>query len=149
MATEEFALAQMIAVRRAVAPLRPADVLAGVYIAGWERLSRLWQLPEAFEAIMCEECGLSYPRWVYCFEYLRRRRGPASATLSRDLRGILQDAALLAQRRRHRGMAGPNVRSEDFLIALIARKDLRIAELVRESGLDVTRLRLPARQPPS
>lgn len=42
----------------------PSDLLAGIYVANWERLSKFWPQPELFEDFIAEHCDWSEPRWL-------------------------------------------------------------------------------------
>lgn len=145
LATQEFALAQNFAVKRATSDLRPQDFLAAVYIVAWERLSRLWANPGTFEELVAEECGLDSPRWTYCIEPAALKPEVRAAGVTHEADDILTAAAKLAEDRRRSGSGEPRVTSEDFLLALIRREDLRLGRVVRESGLDSAKLLRPQR----
>lgn len=140
-ATPELAVAQMIALWRADGPLSAADLVAGVYLAGWDRLSRLWRTPEAFEELMAAECGLDLPRWCYLADFSRRKPTDKFAGLSPAASQVLRAAGQIATGRGEARAPKIQVGCEDFLVALIARDDLRIARLVKRSGLDTRKLR--------
>jgi hypothetical protein len=44
--------------------LLPSDLLAGIYVANLERVSRFWPNQDLFEDFVAEHCDWSEPRWV-------------------------------------------------------------------------------------
>ena len=44
--------------------LVPSDLLAGIYIANLERVSKFWPNPNLFEDFVAENCDWSEPRWL-------------------------------------------------------------------------------------
>ena len=44
--------------------LVPSDLLAGIYIANLERVSKFWPSPDLFEDFVAEHCDWSEPRWL-------------------------------------------------------------------------------------
>ena len=140
LATPEFALAQSIAAWLAASVITPKHLLAGVYIAAWDRLCRLWRDPNAFEELVAQECELPLPRWTYWLEFGKRQRPSGWLIgLSGEASGVLDAAAALARQRAQRG--GPEeLRCEDFLFALASNTRLPLGRLVRACGVDMRRL---------
>lgn len=138
--TAEFVIAERIAVWRATPPLKPFDILSGIYLAAWERLSRAWRAPENFEQVMAEECGLDLPRWCYLADFSRSKSGSYLAPMTREAARILRAAERIANSRYTASRGPADVRCEDFILALVARDDLRIARLLRGSSLDTSKL---------
>jgi hypothetical protein len=44
--------------------LFPSDLLAGIYVANLERVSKFWLNPDLFEELVAEHCDWSEPRWL-------------------------------------------------------------------------------------
>jgi hypothetical protein len=44
--------------------LLPSDLLAGIYVANLERVSKFWPNPDLFEDFVAEHCDWSEPRWL-------------------------------------------------------------------------------------
>jgi hypothetical protein len=44
--------------------LLPSDLLAGIYVANLERVSKFWPHPDFFEEFVSEYCDWSEPRWL-------------------------------------------------------------------------------------
>jgi hypothetical protein len=54
--------------------LVPADLLAGIYVGDWERISVFWPRPELFEDFVAEYCDWSEPRWATWQRYRDEER---------------------------------------------------------------------------
>jgi hypothetical protein len=60
--------------------LIPSDLLAGIYVANWERVSKFWPQPELFEDFIAEHCDWSEPRWhTWQRWHEESRRAPRSS----------------------------------------------------------------------
>jgi hypothetical protein len=71
-----YALGTMLASSRASRVVEVSDLLAGMYIYGWERLSRYWN-PEdqdRIELFLRKICRISPQRWHYWIQYYDRLR---------------------------------------------------------------------------
>jgi hypothetical protein len=44
--------------------LHVSDLLAGIYVANWERVSEFWAHARQFEDLVAEHCDWSEPRWL-------------------------------------------------------------------------------------
>src|ERR1700689_5681780 len=69
-------LAAMLAHSRAASGVEVADLLAGMYIYDWERLSKYWPEQDGIEEYLQQICRTSPQRWHYWIEfYDQQRRG--------------------------------------------------------------------------
>lgn len=159
-------MAEMIAKSRAASLIEVADMLAGMYIYDWERLSKYWKEPERVEGFLEQICRISPQRWHYWIgNYDRKRRsaeatkligprkfdlprdGPAPAR-SRELLAILRKAEEIAPHHdRTDGRAIPILTSECVLLCIAKEPDSEIAHRLVASGLDVPSLEREARFP--
>jgi hypothetical protein len=58
----------------------PSDLLAGIYVANWERVSKFWSQPELFEDFISEHCDWSEPGWLTWQRWHEEsRRAPRSS----------------------------------------------------------------------
>ena len=72
-------LAEMLAHSRAASAVEVADLLAGMYIYDWERLSKYWPEQDGIEEYLQQICRISPQRWHYWIEfYDQQRRGERS-----------------------------------------------------------------------
>lgn len=67
-------LAMMVAKSRAAKTVEVADMLAGMYIYEWDRLSRFWAEHEEIEEFLRRICSMSPQRWNYWIEFYDKRR---------------------------------------------------------------------------
>ncbi len=66
----------MLAHSRAASAVEVADLLAGMYIYDWERLSKYWPEQDGIEEYLQQICRISPQRWHYWIEfYDQQRRG--------------------------------------------------------------------------
>jgi hypothetical protein len=72
-------LAIMLANSRAAAVVEVADLLAGMYIYSWERLSKYWDDAdqEQIESLLRQICQISPQRWHYWIQFYDRKRRDA------------------------------------------------------------------------
>ena len=161
-------LAEMLAHSRAAGAVEVADLLAGMYIYDWERLSKYWPEQDAIEEYLQQICRISPQRWHYWIEfYDRQRRGdekppkwqwprPAkppeadSKPLARsgELAALLKIAEEIAPA--HDVLEGrsiPILTCECVLLAITKRTDSEIGHRLVASGLDVAELEQAARNP--
>src|SRR6202167_4484215 len=75
-------LAMMLANSRAADVIEVVDLLAGMYIDNWERLSCYWNNTDEVEDFFRQFCRLSPPRWQYWLgnydDLVQANRGPKS-----------------------------------------------------------------------
>ena len=66
----------MLAHSRAASAVEVSDLLAGMYIYDWERLSKYWPEQDGIEEYLQQICRISPQRWHYWIEfYDQQRRG--------------------------------------------------------------------------
>jgi hypothetical protein len=163
-------LATMLAHSRAARALEVADLLAGMYIYDWERLSKFWEEQDEIEIFLQQICHISPQRWhQWIQDYDQQRRdeeprnvwqllkgakapaGPSNdKPLSRsgELQTILQYAEELAPGRDMvEGRAIPILTCECVLLAIAKTKDSEIGHRLLATGLNVARLEQSARNP--
>jgi hypothetical protein len=56
--------ASLIAFCKGRDELIPSDLLAGIHVANWERVSGFWPHPELFDDFIAERCDWTEPRWM-------------------------------------------------------------------------------------
>lgn len=66
-------LATMMAHSRAASTVEVADLLAGMYIYEWERLSKYWDDEEKVRPYLQQICRISPQRWHYWIEFHHRQ----------------------------------------------------------------------------
>lgn len=157
--------AHMLAKSRMARAVEVADLLAGMYICDWERLSTYWEhdrhdeVEEFFQRI----CQMSPQRWHSWIEYydagrrkeerlartwppLRKllRRMPASEEplqLSDALATVLKQAEQITPfYDRTPGRSIPILTSECVLLCIARTYGTEITKKLAETGLDVTKL---------
>ena len=64
MDTRHLRWATLVAFCKRRDELVPSDLLAGIYIANLERVSKFWPSPDLFEDFVAEHCDWSEPRWL-------------------------------------------------------------------------------------
>lgn len=161
-------LATMLAHSRAAGAVEVADLLAGMYIYDWERLSRYWPEQDAIEEYLQQICRISpqrWHRWIQFYDQQRRkdeshgkwrwlRPGTApdkdSKPLARsaELTSLLQSAEGIAPT--HDSLQGssiPILTCECVLFAIAKRTDSEIGHRLVASGLNVVKLEQAARHP--
>jgi hypothetical protein len=161
-------LAAMLAHSRAASAVEVADLLAGMYIYDWERLSKYWPEQDGIEEYLQQICRISPQRWHYWIEfYDQQRRGdekppqwqwprPAkypdaeakplarSGELTALLRSAEEDAPA------HDVLEGrsiPILTCECVLLAIAKRKDSEIGHRLVATGLNLAKLEQAARNP--
>ena len=169
-----FELAVMIAHSRASETIEVSDVLAGLYMDNWERLSRFWKDTDEVEKTLRQLCHISPQRWNYWIEYyagmreskektwldigaqpFRRWRGNKNKTpagrdieLSSELEGVLKEADEIAAFQDRVGLRTvPIVSSESVLLAIVQSAPTSIGRKLLSTGLDVVALEKAARFP--
>lgn len=164
-------LAAMLASSRASEIIEVSDMLAGIYINDWERLSRFWEDSDGIEAFLEQFCKLSESRLQYWLKHYHetrhasRRSQSALANVfkrngksteppakihqrSVELDRIFVTAGDLSPRRDHAdGREIPVVTVECVLLAIVKNEELEIGRKLRATGLDVKELERTARSP--
>ena len=151
-------LAAMLAHSRAASAVEVADLLAGMYIYDWERLSNYWEEQDGIEEYLQQICRISPQRWHYWIEfYDQQRRGdekplkwqwprPAKSpdsegkplARSRELLALLQSAEELSPAQDV--LDGHPIRiltCECVLLAIAKRTDSEIGHRLVASGIEV------------
>lgn len=168
-----FELAVMIAHSRASEFIEVSDVLAGLYMDNWDRLSRYWSETDEIEKTMRQLCRISPQRWNYWIEYYAGMRASREKTwlamgsqpfwrwrsksqiavgrdfeLSSELTEVLKEADEIApfqDRVGHRTV--PIVSSESVLLAIAQNARSAIGRRLLATGLNVIELERAARFP--
>jgi hypothetical protein len=161
-------LAAMLAHSRAASAVEVADLLAGMYIYDWERLSKYWPEQDGVEEYLQQICRISPQRWHYWIEfYDQQRHGDEKPTKwqwgrpakspeadgkplarSSELNALLKSAEELAPA--HDVMEGrsiPILTCECVLLAIAKRTDSEIGHRLVAAGLNVVQLEQAARNP--
>lgn len=159
-------MAEMVAKSRAANLVEVADMLAGMYIYDWERLSKYWKEPDGVEAFLQQICRISPQRWHYWIENYDRKRHTAEAkklmgrrrfdpppegprpAQSHELTAILRKAEEIAPHHdRSDERAIPILTCECVLLCIAKEPDSEIAHRLVASGLDLGELEKEARFP--
>jgi len=163
-------LASMLAHSRASRTVEVADLLAGMYIYDWERLSQFWDQQDEIETFLQQICSISPQRWhhwIQDYDQQRHEEEPrkvwqllkgakprlspssgAALTRSGELQIILQHAEELAPARDVvEGRAIPILTCECVLLAIAKTTDSEIGHRLVATGLNVSSLEQSARNP--
>jgi hypothetical protein len=160
-------LAAMIARSRAAKFIEVADLLAGMYIYEWERLSRFWDDHEEIEDFLRSICNISPQRWNYWIENYDKERhlhegdpvsagrklkneraGDALLERSSELQKIFTWAEEIAPFREDDGRRKIPVLTMECVLLCIARNpQSEISRKLRETALDLGGLERAARDP--
>lgn len=165
----------MVAESRAAKQVQLADMLAGMYIYEWSRLSRFWEHREEIEDFLRRICSISPQRWHHWIElYDERRRAedptrtstlerlrawfrrkpadggedPHALPFSSEVQAVLNAAAEISPA--HDDVDGrrvPVLTTECVLLSMARNQGSEIARKLEETGLDVPRLERSARDP--
>ena len=161
-------LAEMLAHSRAANAVAVADLLAGMYIYDWERLSKYWPEQDRIEEYLQQICRISPQRWHYWIEFHdQQRRGdeqppkwqwprPAKnpeadgkpLARSSELTALLKSAEEVAPA--HDVVDGRNIpilTCECVLLAIAKHTDSEIGHRLVASGLNLAELEQAARNP--
>jgi hypothetical protein len=161
--TRSESLALMLANSRAAAVMEVSDLLAGMYIYSWERLSKYWNADhqDQVESLLQQICQISPQRWNYWIQLYdqKRREGekqrgwlpswkpkkpqPPERTLNHSaaLTLLLKRAEEIAPS--HDTVDGrriPILTSECVLLCIVTAKQSEISRKLASSGLDVPKL---------
>jgi len=161
------AVAAMIAKSRASRVIEVADMVAGMYLSNWDRLSRYWPEEEhdRVENFLRRICQISPQRWNSWIEFYdaERRRtgrrkwrtllkpkngGAAALRPSADLAAVLKQAEIVAPfRDTEDNRQLPVLTSECVLLCIARVPRSEFARKLVDSGLDLPRLDQEARHP--
>ena len=145
--------------------LIPSDLLAGIYIANLERVSKFWPNAELFEECVAEHCDWSEPRWLTWQRWheethkaarrwrlpfgihLARRRKPLKHLYgsmfeqSPDCKRLFETGEKLTPYKvSWRGKILPLLTPEVMLLAFIRTEDIPLGKHLRETGLLLEKL---------
>lgn len=163
-------LAIMLASSRASNVVEVSDLLAGMFLDNWDRLSKFWQDPEEVETFLQQICRISPPRlnyWLQHYQELRdtdegkrslpwrllRRKGrkPTSDRIyqrSADLEEVLRNAERVAPfRDKVGGRPIPILTSECVLLCIAKHPALLLGRKLITSGINLEALERAARFP--
>ncbi|HXQ26231.1 MAG TPA: hypothetical protein VN822_07480 [Candidatus Acidoferrales bacterium] len=155
--------AAMLAHSRASRTIEVTDLLAGMYICNWDRLSQYWQEEdrEEVETWLRGICRISPQRWHFWMEYYDRERGevkqPRILSLLRKRRkeivsekplrwsaglaAVVKQAEEIAPfRDRMEGRAIPILTSECVLLCIARSYGSEVSQKLAQMGLDATKL---------
>jgi len=168
-----FELAVMIAHSRASEFIEVSDLIAGMYMDGWERLSKFWKSKDEIEKTMRSLCHISPQRWNYWLEYYAGMKESREKTwlaigaqpfwrwrnktkiavgrdfeLSSELVDVMKEADDIAPFQDRIGdRTVPIVSSEAVLLAIARYSRTTIGKKLLSTGLDVQMLEKAARLP--
>jgi len=168
-----FELAVMIAHSRASEIVEVSDLIAGLYMHDWDRLSHYWSSADEIEKTMRQLCRISPQRWNYWIEYYAGMRESREKTwlalgsqpfwrwrdkskiavgrdfeLSSELAQVLKEADDIAPFRDRIGTRTvPIVSSEAVLLAIAKNARSTIGKKLLATGLNVDELEKAARFP--
>jgi len=159
-----FAFATMLAHSRASQIVEVADLVAGMYLYGWERLSRYWEsdAAERIEGLLQKMCHISPQRWNYWIQLYdkNRRSSEQAASLPRILRrfqkapgaepvpkpseeltSLLKQAEEIAPLSDiSSGRRIPILTSECVLLCVLRNRGTEISRRLAASGMNVAQL---------
>jgi hypothetical protein len=157
-------LARMLAASRASNAVEVADLLAGMYIYEWDRLSQYWQDQDAVEEFLQRICKISPQRWHSWIELydtkqhadekprkwsaLRKLEAPKEKPLPRsaEVEALLRNAEVITPfREKQDGRSVPILTSESVLLCIALNRDSEISRKLAGTGLDITSLERAAR----
>lgn len=158
--------AMLVAFHNSRDELLTSDLIAGIYIANFERVARFWPHPEIFDDFVAEHCQWSEPRWMtwqrwvdelrnapwqfhipFTSSYLtflskkRRRSMGRMFRFSPELTRLFEVGEQLTPHRIDwQGKTLPLLSPETMLLAVIRTEDIPLAKNLRDTGLLVERL---------
>lgn len=159
-------LARMLAASRASNAVEVADLLAGMYIYEWERLSKYWDDHDPVEEFLQQICKISPQRWHSWIELydskqradekprkwnpLRKSKpeAPKEKQLPRstEVESLLRNAEVITPfREKQDGRSVPILTSESVLLCIALNRDSEIGRRLAETGLDIASLERAAR----
>jgi hypothetical protein len=161
----------MLAKSRAARAIEIADLLAGMYICNWDRLSKYWKNgdEEEMEDFLRRICRISPQRWHSWMEVYERESGSGKRTRwpalkksekgaapplrpSASLASVLSQAARIAPAYDRTGNGSlPILTSECVLLCIVRNFGSEIGRKLATTGLDAEKLQEDAlfpRRPP-
>jgi hypothetical protein len=156
--------AAMVANSRASRVIEVSDLLAGMYIHNWERLSRYWEEgdQERVEELLRTVCRISPARWNFWIQkYDKRRRESNKRVISlpllrklekepiveaplqpsAELNAVLKQAEQIAPfHDNSNGKKIPILTSECVLLCIVRNRKSEISRRLAGSGLNVPQL---------
>lgn len=160
-------LAAMIARSRAAKFIEVADLLAGMYIYEWERLSRFWEGQEEIESLLQNICSISPQRWNHWIEdYDTKRNDDERDRLGKErvLKRSRAEDAMLPRSSELQKIYGwaeelapfredvdnkkiPVLTSECVLLCIARNPHSELSRKLRDTTLDLGALERAARDP--
>lgn len=168
-------LAVMLAKSRAAKFVEVADMLAGMYIYEWDRLSRFWEDRTEIEELLRRICSISPQRWHHWIELYDRQRqqeeNEGASPLQRffigarntddhgqaespDLRHSLELDTIFESAGEISpftdtvdGQSIPVITTECVLLCIARNPQSEISRKLRDTGLDLAALERAARDP--
>lgn len=168
-------LAGMVAKSRAARQIEIADILAGMYIYEWERLSKFWDDREPVEEFLRRICSITPQRWNHWIELYDQQRRQEEADLtspwrrlmqransatsdktgddeglpySSELEEVLRAAAEISPFRDGQGgQSIPVLTAECVLLCIARNAESEVGRSLRETGPDLPALERAARDP--
>jgi hypothetical protein len=163
-------LAMMLASSRASNIVEVSDLLAGMFLDDWERLSKFWEDPEEVETLLQQMCRISDSRWNYWLQHYhglrdddgqkrslpwrllhRKKSKPASDTVyqrSSELEEVLRHAEGISPfRDKVGGRSIPILTRECVLLCIAKHPGLMLGRKLIASGIDLGSLERAARFP--
>jgi len=159
----------MLATSRASSLLEVSDVLVGMYIDNWERISRFWESKEEISKALQQLCQISGPRWqkwMGDYDAMRTQfqenrkltpppttgkinaNGEAVLEISSDLKQAFRAADKIAPYSdRLETSLIPIVSSECLLLSIAQDANSAIGRRLLATGLDVSSLEQSVRYP--
>lgn len=159
-------LARMLATSRASNAVEVADLLAGMYIYEWDRLSKYWDDQDAVEAFLQQICQMSPQRWNSWLQlHDKKQHGddkpskwgallkqkqtkPEQKPLPRsiEVESLLRNAEVITPfRDKVDGRFLPILTSESVLLCIALNHESEISRKLSATGLDVASLERAAR----
>lgn len=159
-------LAQMLAASRASNAVEVSDLLAGMYIYEWDRLSKYWSNQEPIEDFLRQICLISPQRWHHWIEFYDEKRkrsegkprwpfgrkqkstAPKERPLpcSSEVLSVLKRAEVITPfHDKLDGRHVPILTSESVLLSIALNLETKIGQMLAETGLDVASLQQDAR----
>ena len=166
-------LAAMMAKSRSSGSIEITDLLAGMYISNWERLSRYWanSKQEDVEMLLRRICRISPQRWHSWIESYQASRGDSAKRVwqrlrrskngkaaddsprpSADILSVLKSAERITPfRERSGGTSTPILTTECVLLCILRNSGSEISRRLAATGIDEPQLErdvlLPRRAP--
>jgi hypothetical protein len=159
-------LARMLATSRASNAVDVADLLAGMYIYEWDRLSKYWDDQEAVELFLQQICRISPQRWHSWIQLYDKSQRPEEEQTnwlalgkrkeekqetkplrrSAEVESLLRNAEMVTPfRDKLDGQSLPILTSESVLLCIALNPDSEISRKLTETGLDLASLEKAAR----